>query len=83
MAVPGPARLPGRIMAHQSLGAFSSSSSTSKCPRVRLLRARNRAGMTRESLSTSRSPGEKYSGKSPKSRCVICPWARSKTSKRA
>ena len=45
-------------------------------------RARNRAGMTRVSLTTSKSPARKNSGRSEKRRCCRAPLARSITSNR-
>ena len=63
--------LPGRSMAHQSFGAFSSSSRISNLPPVLAFEPRNRAGITRELFSTSTSPARKNSSKSGNCRCSM------------
>ena len=74
--------LPGRIIAHQSLGAFSSSNKISNRPPVLALMPRNRAGMTRELFNTSTSPARRNPSKSRNRRCSTRPPARCKTSSR-
>jgi len=75
MTAPGRVRLPGRAKARQRPSGNFSNTRISIFPSS----VSRRAGMTRELLSTSRSPSRMYSGRSRNARCEMVPAARSTT----